>query len=76
MNVSRCDQLPAAGGGINCSACGHGATKLRLLIESKPKLSILVLTRFLDANRTPGRIESGRAFAGKRFKSKADLAPR
>jgi hypothetical protein len=33
MNAWRCDQLSAAGGGLNCSACGHGATKLRLPIE-------------------------------------------
>jgi hypothetical protein len=65
MNVWRCDQLSAAGGGINCPACGRGTTKLQLLIESKPKLSILVLTRFPDANRPPQRIESGAGFRWK-----------
>jgi hypothetical protein len=65
MNVWRCDQLSAAGGGINYPACGRSATRLQLLIESKPKLSILVLTRFLHANRPPRRIESGAGFRWK-----------
>jgi hypothetical protein len=75
MKVWRCDQLSAAGGGINCPACGRGATKLQLLIESKPKLSIPVPTRFLDANRPPGRIESGVGLAGKRFRASQFGAP-
>jgi hypothetical protein len=33
MNVWRCDQLSAAGGGINYPACGRSATRLQLLIE-------------------------------------------
>src|SRR5260370_19063906 len=34
-------------------------------IESQPKLRILVLTRFLDANRNPPRIKSGAGFRSK-----------
>ena len=35
------------------------------LIESEPKLWILVLTRFLHANRYPPRIKSGAGFRSK-----------
>jgi hypothetical protein len=71
MNVWRCDQLSAAEGGINCPACGHGATKSQLLIELKPELSIPVLTRFPDANRHPWRIESGAGFRWKTLRGRS-----